>query len=505
MAARVAVVDRDPATGFLARPVPWMEHQRRFDCPRDITAPAATAVSAFGLVLKTISVYEREDVLGHKVQWGFDAPQLLLVPRAGTWANAFYDRYSTSLQFFSFDAPDGSEVRTALSRDIVTHECGHAILDGLARALYDALSPQTLGLHEAIGDLTAVCMALESGTIRKWLVKNRQGGLYGSTPASELANEFGEALQRHRPLRDVHNDLKLSDVDQQEPHELSQVLTGAVWKAMDKLHKYSMKDAMNEAPSGKEESVESRALGISARRIARLLFRALDYLPPAEATFADYARAVIASDRVAYRDDESGYRSTLATEFKKRGIPGDLDAAVSGESLKVDLDDLLESDWAAYKFVDDHRRLLRMPAKGAFRVFPRREANRRYYVTGGGHEVRREVALQVTWEEPEANEGVFSVPGARAVFKGTTLVLGGAPQRGRYPVLSVLTTDAGTEHIEARNEALRRLADEGKLLFASRWEANNLRPLAPLVFARTAQGVLRLRGTARLLHIADAY
>ncbi len=502
VASRVAVVDRDPATGQLTIPVPWRSKQRRFVTSKDSLSPAAIALSVFGLVLKTISLFERPDVLGHPISWAFSRPQLLVVPQAGTWANAFYDRYSSSLQFFTFSAPDGSLVRTALSRDIVTHESGHAILDSLAPALYDAVSPETLALHEAIGDLTAVCMALESHAIREWLVQHRQGRIYGSTPASQLANQFGDALNKHHPLRDTSNDLRLSDVDSQEPHSLSQVLTGAAWAAMTQLHDHSMQDAIADQ-STSTESVEAKALGVSARRITRILFRALDYVAPAEATFADYVRAVLVADTRAYPEDESGYRRTFNDEFKKRGIPGDLQANLPDEHLRVDVDDLLESDWTAYEFTDKHKSLLGVPAKGPFRVFPRRESQRQYYVGEGKRETRREVILQVTWEGSEPNGDVLSLPSSRAVFKGTTIVIDGrADRRGRYPVLSCLSTDSGEHQVAARTEAVRRLADAGQLLFASRWQANDIRPLAPVVFARTAQNVLRLRGTARLLHLA---
>lgn len=60
-------------------------------------------------------------------------PQLLVVPRAGEWANAFYERESRSLQFFYF-SPSGESRRiyTSHSQDIVAHETAHAILDGIA-------------------------------------------------------------------------------------------------------------------------------------------------------------------------------------------------------------------------------------------------------------------------------------------------------------------------------------------------------------------------------------
>jgi hypothetical protein len=40
-------------------------------------------VSVFGAVHKTIRMFEEPDVLDRRVVWAFDAPQLLVVPRAG--------------------------------------------------------------------------------------------------------------------------------------------------------------------------------------------------------------------------------------------------------------------------------------------------------------------------------------------------------------------------------------------------------------------------------------
>ena len=52
-------------------------------------SPGQIALSAFGTVLETIQMFERPDVLGHRLAWAFGSPQLLVVPRAGIWKNAF--------------------------------------------------------------------------------------------------------------------------------------------------------------------------------------------------------------------------------------------------------------------------------------------------------------------------------------------------------------------------------------------------------------------------------
>lgn len=506
--ARVAVVDRDAATGQLMPPVPWREDRRTYVAPEDLAKPAAIAVSAFGIVLETLALFERRDVLGHKIRWQFQSPQLLVVPRAGTWANAVYDRYSQSLQFFSFQSDDGALVHTALSRDIVAHETGHAILDALAPALYDALSPESLALHEAVGDLAANLMALQSRGVRDWLLRTRAGSLEGSSPVSELATQFGAALHRNRPLRDAHNAVRMSDIlEPREPHALSQVLTGAVWAAMVQLHGHAV-EAARASAEGSEEVPLGKALAVSALRMGRILFRALDYLPPAEASFADYARAVLRSDGIAYVTDETGYRDVLRREFVARGIVSgsdELDSEPPTERVGVVLDGLVESDWAAYAFAERERALLGIPPGVPFRLFPRRDVLRRYYLGGGRHEDRREVILQVSWEQMEENPGPSLVRARRAVFHGTTLVLGDeVDAHGRYPVLSCLTTDPSPRHVEARSALVRALAERGQLRLGASWQALSIHPFASTVFGRMADDTLRLRGTARLLHLADA-
>ena len=270
------------------------------------------------------------------------------------------------------------------------------------------------------------------------------------------------------------------------------------------------------AGAASDESVAGRALGISARRIARILFRALDYLPPAEATFADYARALLRSDSVAVPNDRSGYRQVLAQEFVKRGIVDDVGALGPGPArapVAVDLPTILESDWAAYAFVEAHRPRLRAArparpgaAERALRLFPRRLAQRAAKNRDGQPVQRSEAIVQVTWEQPEPNTA--GGPGGalvrdRAVFHGTTLVLDGEPDaNGQHAVLSCLTTDGDARHVAARDAHLRVLVERGQLDVAPNWETFMRRPFAPLVFARVAGDTLRLRGVARLLHLA---
>ena len=71
------------------------------------------------------------------------------------------------LTVFPHGLPTGSSERvfTCRSFDIVSHETGHAVLDGLRpNWLLASAPPQTGGLHESFGDLTAIFLALSSTT-----------------------------------------------------------------------------------------------------------------------------------------------------------------------------------------------------------------------------------------------------------------------------------------------------------------------------------------------------
>jgi hypothetical protein len=102
---RVAVVDFHPSTGKVVRGA-------RYEPPsdgkktgayivkdgKDFEAPDFCQCTTFGVVAATMAMFEEEDVLSRRLEWAFKRPQLLVVPRAGEWANAFYQRESGSLQ-----------------------------------------------------------------------------------------------------------------------------------------------------------------------------------------------------------------------------------------------------------------------------------------------------------------------------------------------------------------------------------------------------------------------
>src|SRR6266511_3133313 len=383
---RVAVVDLDPRTGALAPGARYLppEGDRingKYDVAADIDVfePTFIQVSTFATVMRTMKMYERADTLGRRLHWAFDGPQLLVVPRAGEWANAFYERDSRSLQLFFFDTDD-QIVYTALSRDIVSHETGHAILDGIAPDLYGALTPQALGLHEGIADLTALLVSLDSKNLVDAVLRATDGSIEDSTAFSSIAEQFGRALRpegHDTSLRSLLNQRTLDPhdtsvdsegrpnrVSRAEPHALSEVITGALYAVLVRLHEQLSEQfrATSETPL----AASGKALGVGGARFRRLILRALDYLPPGEVSFVDYGRAIVAADQASH-PDEAQERGWLVDQFVHRCMAdsaNDLEVRTDYEESPLndlDLETLIESDWAAYEFANHNRELLGIP------------------------------------------------------------------------------------------------------------------------------------------------
>ena len=541
---RVAVVDLDPTTEALA-PAAVFEPpsgrrtfgRYRVD-KRTVASSHFIQVSVFGTVMRTVYLYEERDTLGRKVAWAFDGPQLLVVPRAGWLANAYYERRSRSLQFFSFRA-HGKLVHTSLSRDIVAHETAHALIDGIDPDLYDALDPQALALHEGVADLTAVLIAFRSPRLRKAVLDRTDGSIEQSTSFSSIGEQFGRAIDPAGHAGWLRNLLDDSALDphgdpaaEPEPHALSQVLTGALYRFLVELHR-DYKERLSERRHETTFAVSGRALWAASEQFKRMILRGLDYLPPGEITFADYIRAILAADQASFEDDR--WRTWIRAECARRGIvaaEGDLDVTTNAEHpslATLDLDGVATSEWVAYMFAEGNRDLLMIPADAKFEVLPRIVVNKRFELpetaleraAGAGADATaeaaaaqphplghdapdegttpvRELLFKVRWSVTEPNPPDLGAT-TRRVQTGTTLVI----DWDRRLVRSCLGPRDLEHRRPARDAAFRRLVEAGLVELSSPDDPAAVRQtLGTGVEAVVTDGILRVKGTGRLLHVA---
>ena len=100
---------------------------------------------------------------------------------------------------------------------------------------------------------------------------------------------------------------------------------------------------------------------------SRLAMRALDYCPPVDIQYADYARAVLRADELAYPTDHRGYRAIA------RNVFGDGEGGRKILKLQeehelfpsdfrgLDIARIAGSITAAYRFIHDNRETLHIP------------------------------------------------------------------------------------------------------------------------------------------------
>ena len=471
-------------------------------------------VSSFATVLLTIRFFESQDALGRPVDWAFDASQLRVLPQAGIGANACYDRTTGALEFYSFEGHSGRTVHTALSHDIVVHETAHAILDGIAPDLYGATRTESIALHEAIADLAAIVLTLLNEMVVFSLFNISDGTLDIATALAKVAEEYGSEVQAETgvdALRLVKNrsGLDTGTTDLVDAYAVSEVLSGAVFQVfvncanglgMEDLSR-AQKLRRGTAARVREilgddadllpadfDSVDERRVNAAARDVARLVFRALDYLPPGEASFADFGRAAVASLR-AVRSGRTTEEDWLVRELVERGVVGSASELNPGPEVgrvlaDVDCAALFEQESAAKRFAAQHRDLLRIPRDCEFDVLPRRTR-----IRSRGRTPPRDLVFRVCWTESEEHDLGAEFPAQTAVPVGTTLVLDWDTAR----VLSVLTTETGARAWADRDRTLKAWRDSGILCLAPQRDARRT-----LVARTTAHG-LRVSGSVRVL------
>ncbi|HEY6878151.1 MAG TPA: hypothetical protein VI299_09025 [Polyangiales bacterium] len=226
--------------------------------------------------------------------------------------NAYYSRTAKALKFGHFIVPSSAPPRrvfTCRSFDIVAHETGHAVLDGLKpNWILSSAPPQTGGLHESFGDLTAIFLALSQLDQVEAVIAQTRANLHDKSFLSDLAEEFGLALGRANGLRNADNNLKLSEVST-EVHAISQVFTGAIYDILADLF------ALERRTPSKDDAA---VLYDVSQYLLGLVLRALIASPASNAQYADVANKMIS---IATSDGKpASYRNAIRNRFVLREV-----------------------------------------------------------------------------------------------------------------------------------------------------------------------------------------
>ena len=283
--------------------------------------PQFDAVHTFAVVRQTLTMYQRALLAAGLAlplpwQWnsGMDSTPLRIYPHGlSDVMNAFYSRAQGCLKFGHF-IPDGSNepaerVYTCRSFDIVAHETAHAVLDGLKpRWLLADAPPQTGGLHESFGDLTAIFLALAQLDQCEAVVAQTKAQLHDKSFLAIIAEQFGAAIGMGAGLRNADNDLRLSQAGTQV-HAISQVFTGAVYDVLADLFAY-------ERDPGRED--DAAVLHRVAAYLGGVVLRALIAAPDDGASYADVVNGML---RLVGEDGRpAAYANFIRNQFSRREV-----------------------------------------------------------------------------------------------------------------------------------------------------------------------------------------
>ena len=346
---RVHVVDYDATSGSFHPPAriprgkngesaPPPDPFEKMSDDRLLADRSFHAFMAYGIVMQTLARFEF--ALGRRVGWSFGGHEIHVAPHAFADANAYYSDQTRGLHFGYFRAADGHRtIYSCLSHEIVAHETTHALLDGLRERYMDPSSPQQGGFHEGFADMVALLSILSSETVvakvldlglkktcsgsvpRSSLTprKLRRSGLFALAQemGSELAGVHGQALRRSIALEPRADYLTSGEFD--EPHDCGEVLVAAVLNAYLEIWVQRLK-----AIGDRHQLERRRAAEEGAEIAARLLtmcIRAIDYCPPTDLQFGDFASAILTADwELCPQDEKYHLRDALLASFRAYGI-----------------------------------------------------------------------------------------------------------------------------------------------------------------------------------------
>ena len=405
--ARFAIVDYNGDTGTIIPMAIWDEKQEAFLAPdqtildrENASLPQFHQVNVWAILQRALTFFEESSGLGRRIPFGFEGNRLIVLPHAGYGKNAYYDRKSKSLQFYYFDEDD-ERIYTCLSTDIINHEFGHAVLDGIRPYYYESSLVQTGAFHEFIGDLTAILIIFRNNNFRGKIASDIKGDIAAAAYLTSLAEEFGRATTDKPYLRTALNELTMADInDTDGPHKVSEVLTGAVFDIIIELTRHYI---------NKREHTHRQSFYFAVDRMQRMAIQPLDLLPPVDVTFRDYALAILRSEELSNPTDPHNYYEMMVDVFVKRGIldykekeallePRYVYDAPDAPRLDVyhDIGDISRSRAIAYRFLDDNRDKLFIPANQDVIVADLYDANKN---SNHANRLPRQIILEYIWRE----------------------------------------------------------------------------------------------------------
>ena len=274
-------------------------------------------VQAFVSSHKTIDLFD--GYARRKLPWAFEGETLGVGPHAGEGANAYYQRSYGALSFYYFDSKAlGRRVQTSQSADVVSHETGHAILDGLKPEYGHTFDRETKAFHEAFGDCAAMLLTVSREANRQSILQETGGDLRKENCLSRMGEEFGYAVRRFNKdtsddrdyLRTHLNDFRYVDPNtlpsdgpretlSGESHSFCQVWTRAFYDTLAGLFE------------------KTGDLAKAGEIAGHLLTLGVEMVSPTRARYSQLASAMLRADELLYGGENA---AVLRQAFERSGI-----------------------------------------------------------------------------------------------------------------------------------------------------------------------------------------
>jgi hypothetical protein len=318
-------------------------------------------VNAHVVTTQTLNMWQ--NYRGGQVEWSFGNRVLDVVPHKKQGMNAYYSRWEGSTNYFFQDSPQlKTTVKTANSTDVVAHETGHGVLDGMKPGYLGTNDRETGAFHEAFGDCSAMLFTLQDSAMRDRILEQTGGDLSKPNNLAWLAEEFGKArrLSNDDPsdddrawLRNSQN--KFTYVKPEslgdgrgddetlggEIHSFGRLWAGAFYDCLNVTYQDGLSQGMG----------ASQALKFAADTLGPIFARAVDRAPSTRGRFKDMALQMIQADK----DINNGRLGEgLQKVFSERKIIAPKDMEVEAErraqlpQVSVDHDFTSKAEVAAY-------------------------------------------------------------------------------------------------------------------------------------------------------------
>ena len=328
----------------------------------DLNSSEFNRANSFFFVSKVLNMYE--NYLGRKIPWAFDNNQLKVESIPTKEPNAYYNRMKQSISLLHFDNKKaGERLYTAKMADVITHEAGHAVMDGL-RPTYFTWGGHGGGIHEGFSDATAMLVALWNDKLVDEVIKQTDGDLSKDNFIAAIAEQFAHFVLDKPHLRTSINEVKKSEFDScresKEVHNFGRLFSG------------TFNDLLVGMIKQNEKSMPIKQAIVRTREdLTKLLIRTVGDFSPVGAIFFDnIAESFMKAEEV---DFKGKYKNLIRNVMLGREIltPQQIKEWDAKQLLVPDLtltSDLLTSPDKMVQYVNKNKGLFDVPMDNIYEL-----------------------------------------------------------------------------------------------------------------------------------------